>query len=193
MWVIHDLLMLVVLKGLEHLMDDVTRKTIKTIETLETIKHNETVEKKEIVQEQSFYLSSFNGSAANHQQMLKSLNKDGSKHALGISINDVDEERALASNLLHENESAIVQKEPLANETGHVHSAHFYLALLHKNDSTGSSLDNNSGPSIPSLEKSGLPGNESVKLAGRMTSIGLGVKSWITQEKQNQLHNNRKQ
>ena len=190
MWVIHDLLMLVVLKGLEHLMDDVTRKTIKTIETLETIKHNETVEKKEIVQEQSFYLSSVNGSAANHEQMLKSLNKDGSKHALGISINDVDEERALASNLLHENESAVVQKEPLANETGHVHSAHFYLALLHKNDSTWSSLDNNS---IPSLEKSGLPGNESVKLAGRMTSIGLGVKSWITQEKQNQLHNNRKQ
>ena len=193
MEVIHDLLMLVVLKGLEHLMDDVTRKTIKTIETLETIKHNETVEKKEIVQEQSFYLSSFNGSAANHQQMLKSLDKDGSKHALGISINDVDEERALASNLLQENESAVVQKEPLANETGHVHSAHFYLALLHKNDTTGSSLDNNSGPSIPSLEKSGLPGNESVKLAGRMTSIGWGVKSWITQEKQNQLHNNRKQ
>ena len=54
-------------------MDDVTRKTIKTIETLETIKHNETVERKEIVQEQSFYLSSVNGSADNRQKMLKSL------------------------------------------------------------------------------------------------------------------------
>ena len=149
-------------------MDDVTRKTIKTIETLETIKHNETVERKEIVQEQSFYLSSVNVSADNRQRMLKSLNKDGSKHALGIRVNNDDEEKALASDLLHVNDSAIVQEEPLAKEAGHVHSAHFYLALLHQN---GSTLHNNSRPSMPSLQKNGEPagGNESVKLAGRMT------------------------
>ena len=171
----HDLGLCVVLKGLDQLMDDVTRKTIKTIETLETIKHNETVERKEIVQEQSFYLSSINGSADNRQQMLKSLNQDGSKHALGISVNNDDEEKALASDLLHVNDSAIVQEEPLAVETGHVHSAHFYLALLHQNGSTlhqnGSTLHNTSRPSIPSLQKNGHPAvaNESVKLPGRMT------------------------
>ena len=152
-------------------MDDVTRKTIKTIETLETIKHNETVERKEIVQEQSFYLSSINGSADNGQQMLKSLNKDRSKHALGISVNNADEEKALASDLLHVNDSAIVREEPLAEEAGHVHSAHFYLALLHKNGLTlhknGSTLHKNGS----TLQKNGRPdgGNESVKLAGRMT------------------------
>ena len=167
--------MCVVIQGLDHLMDDVTRKTIKTIETLETIKHNETVERKEIVQEQSFYLSSVNGSADNRQQMLKSLNKDGSNHALGISVNNDDEEKALARDLLHENDSAIVQEEPLAAEVGHVHSAHFYLALLHKNGSSlhqnGSSLHQNSWSTMPSLQKNGISagGNESEKLAGRMT------------------------
>ena len=173
----------VVLKGLDHLMDDVTRKTIKTIETLETIKHNETVERKEIVQEQSFYLSSVNGSDDNRQQMLKSLNKDGSKHALGISVNDDDEAKALASDLLHVNDSAIVPEEPLAEEAGHVHSAHFYLALLHQNGSTlhqnGSSLHNSSRPIVPSLQKNGQPAgaNESVKLAGRMTERRSRAKS----------------
>ena len=173
----------VVLKGLDHLMDDVTRKTIKTIETLETIKHNETVERKEIVQEQSFYLSSVNGSDDNRQQMLKSLNKDGSKHALGISVNDDDEAKALASDLLHVNDSAIVPEEPLAEEAGHVHSAHFYLALLHQNGSTlhqnGSTLHNSSRPIVPSLQKNGQPAgaNESVKLAGRMTERQSRAKS----------------
>ena len=172
----HDLALCFVLKGLDHLMDDVTRKTIKTIETLETIKHNETVERKEVVQEQSFYLSSINSSADNGQQMLKSLNEDRSKHALGISVNNADEEKALASDLLHVNDSAIVHEEPLAEEAGHVHSAHFYLALLHKNASTlhenGSPVHNKSGPS---LQKNGLSagGNESVKLAGRMTERQL--------------------
>ena len=178
----HDLVLCIVLKGLDHLMDDVTRKTIKTIETLETIKHNETVEMKEIVQEQSFYLSSVNASADNRQQMLTSLNKDDSKHAIGISVNNEEEEKSLASDLLHINDSAIVQEEPLAEETGHVHSAHFYLALLHKNGSTlhqngstlhqnGSSLHNNSWASMPSLQKNRRPAgaNESMKLAGRMT------------------------
>ena len=173
----------VVLKGLDHLMDDVTRKTIKTIETLETIKHNETVERKEIVQEQSFYLSSVNGSDDNRQQMLKSLNKDGSKHALGISVNNDDEANALASDLLHVNDSAIVPEEPLAEEAGHVHSAHFYLALLHQNGSTlhqnGSTLHNSSRPIVPSLQKNGQPAgaNESVKLAGRMTERQSRAKS----------------
>ena len=173
--VMHDLVLCIVLKGLDHLMDDVTRKTIKTIETLETIKHNETVEMKEIVQEQSFYLSSVNASADNRQQMLTSLNKDDSKHAIGISVNNEEEEKSLASDLLHINDSAIFQEEPLAEETGHVHSAHFYLALLHKNGSTlhqnGSSLHNNSWPSMPSLQKNRRPDgtNESMKLAGRMT------------------------
>ena len=177
------LVLCVVLKGLDHLMDDVTRKTIKTIETLETIKHNETVERKEIVQEQSFYLSSVNGSDDNRQQMLKSLNKDGSKHALGISVNDDDEAKALSSDLLHVNDSAIVKDEPLAEEAGHVHSAHFYLALLHLNGSTlhqnGSTLHNNSRPNMPSLQKNGQPAgaNESVKLAGRMTERQSRAKS----------------
>ena len=177
-------------QGLDHLMDDVTRKTIKTIETLETIKHNETVERQEIVQEQSFYLSSVNGSDDNRQQMLKSLNKDASKHALGISVNNDDEEKALAGDLLHVKDSAIVQEEPLAEEAGHVHSAHFYLALLHQNGSTlhqngstlhqnGSSLHNNSWRSMPSLKKNGQPvgANESVKLAGRMTESQSRAKS----------------
>ena len=188
----HGLVLCVVLKGLDHLMDDVTRKTIKTIETLETIKHNETVERKEIVQEQSFYLSSVNGSDDNRQQMLKSLNKDGSKHALGISVNDDDEAKALVSDLLHVNDSAIVPEEPLAEEAGHVHSAHFYLALLHQNRSTlhqngpslhqnGPSLHNNSRPNMPSLQKNGhgqpAGANESVKLAGRMTERQSRAKS----------------
>ena len=173
----HELALCVVFKGLDHLMDDVTRKTIKTIETLETIKHNETVERKEIVQEQSFYLSSINGSADNGQQMLTSLNKDGSKHALGISVNNADEEKALAIDLLHVNDSAIVKEEPLAEEAGHFHSAHFYLALLHKNGSTlhqnGSTLHINNGPSLQ-MNGQAAGGNESVKLAGRMTERQTG-------------------
>ena len=146
-------------------MDDVMKKTIKTIETLETIKHNETVDLKEIVHEQSFYLSSLNGNSSQQEQMLKSLNEDGSKHALGISVDDAEEEKALANDLLHVNESSPVHEEPLAQEVGQIHSAHFYLALLHKNDSTGPSRHNKSIASLPQ--------SESVKLsAGRMKYAG---------------------
>ena len=152
-------------------MDDVMKKTIKTIETLETIKHNETVDLKEIVHEQSFYLSSLSGNSSQQEQMLKSLNEDGSKHALGISVDDAEEEKALANDLLHVNESSPVHEEPLAQEVGQIHSAHFYLALLHKNDSTGPSWHNKSIASLPQ--------SESVKLAaGRMKYAGHEPRGW---------------
>ena len=118
-------------------MDDVTRKTIKTIETIETIKHNETIEKREIVKEQQFYLSLL--AKDDHPgDMLNMLNKDPVKHAFAISFNETNNKTmaAITMDLLHKNESGLVQEGELGalhRETGHVHDANFYINLLHRN------------------------------------------------------------
>ena len=118
-------------------MDDVTRKTIKTIETIETIKHNETIEKREIVNEQQFYLSLV-AKDDHPEDMLQMLNQDPVKHAFAISFNETnpDTMAAITVDLLHNNESGIVQDRELGKlnrETGHIHDANFYMNLLHRN------------------------------------------------------------
>ena len=118
-------------------MDDVTRKTIKTIETLETIKHNETIEKREIVKEQQFYLSLV-AKDDRPEDMLKLINNDPVKHAFAISFNETNNEtmNAISTSLLHKNESGLVHDGELGElhrETGHIHDANFYMNLLHRN------------------------------------------------------------
>jgi hypothetical protein len=125
------------------MMDDVTKKTIRTIETIETIKHNETVEKRETIQEQSFYLSLLNENSKHMEKdILNKLNEDKTKHALGISFDQTmdDTVKVLANELLHINESAIVKEGEgavLERETGHVHTADYYMARLHGNGTSG--------------------------------------------------------
>ena len=118
-------------------MEDVTRKTIRTIETIETIKHNETVDKSETVQEQQFYLSRMDHEP--QQAVLHHLNSDASKQALAIDLAEAGAARVqdLAADLLHLNDSGIVREGAgvLGAEAGHVHGVSFYLALLHSNDS----------------------------------------------------------
>ena len=120
------------------MMEDVTKKTIRTIETIETIKHNQTMEKTETIAEQSFYISLGERSKEEEKAMLNLMNENHDKHALGISIDDASAEKIkeLSQQLLHLNDSGIIKEGAgvLDKETGHIHDANFYLNVLHKNE-----------------------------------------------------------